>query len=167
MVKEEVERTRLSWHRNCFRRFYQNRNLGSWRDDDAKDWKLRNKASYFEAISAVERPSQSWGTGWWWRLPPSTRPIGPPWMGRRKPCRRVCTITPSSSSCGETWKHSPNSPIADRGSVTALDAPTSSEVTKLYQVHRADAVFAIGGADKTLQEQVAAAISGKRVLPVG
>ena len=53
------------------------------------------------------------------------------------------------------------------GFVTALDAPTSSEVTKLYQVHRADAVFAIGGADKTLQATIAAAISGKRVLPVG
>lgn len=53
------------------------------------------------------------------------------------------------------------------GFVTARDAPTSSEVTKLYQVHRADGVLAIGGAEKTLQATIAAAISGKRVLPVG
>ena len=46
-------------------------------------------------------------------------------------------------------------------------APESETVAKLYQVQRADVVLAIGGADKTLEASIAAAASGKRVVPVG
>lgn len=53
------------------------------------------------------------------------------------------------------------------GFVTRLNPPRTGEVTKLYQVHLADVVLAIGGADKTLQAAIAAAASGKPVLPVG
>jgi predicted nucleotide-binding protein len=53
------------------------------------------------------------------------------------------------------------------GFLNLRSAPESPTVSKLYQVQRADAVLALGGADKTLEAIIAAAASGKRVVPVG
>ena len=53
------------------------------------------------------------------------------------------------------------------GFVNLRSAPPNAEVTKLYQVHLADVVLAVGGAEKTLQATIAAAVAGKRVVPLG
>jgi hypothetical protein len=53
------------------------------------------------------------------------------------------------------------------GFLNLRSAPESPTVAKLYQVQRADVVLALGGADKTLEAIIAAAASGKRVVPVG
>jgi hypothetical protein len=53
------------------------------------------------------------------------------------------------------------------GFASIFPAAPHRDVLKLYQVDAADVVVAIGGADKTLQAAIAAAASGKRVVPVG
>ena len=141
---------------------------GSWRDQDAEQWKLRNKAFFFEATSALGAAFAK--------------------LGHRLVVATDSKHTADWAAVDGAARAMPQRPVYDRpvvdllrsgpktfaeisasrpGFVTALDAPTSGEVTKLYQVHLADVVLAIGGADKTLQATIAAAASGKRVLPVG
>ena len=141
---------------------------GSWRDQDAEQWKLRNKAFFFEATSALGAAFAK--------------------LGHRLVVATDSKHTADWAAVDGAARAMPQRPVYDRpvvdllrsgpktfaeisasrpGFVTALDAPTSREVTKLYQVHLADVVLAIGGADKTLQATIAAAASGKRVLPVG
>jgi len=141
---------------------------GSWRDEDAEQWKLRNKASFFEATSKLGAAFATLGH----RLVVATdSKHTADWAAvdgaaRAMPQRRVY-----DRPVVDLLRHGPETfaelSVSRPGFVTAPDAPSSSEVTKLYQVHLADVVLAIGGADKTLQATIAAAASGKRVLPVG
>ena len=141
---------------------------GSWRDQDAAQWKLRDKASFFEAASALGAAFAKLGH----RLVVAS--------GSRHTADRAAVDGAVKAISQRPVYDTPvvdllwSSPetfaelSASRpGFVTARDAPTSGEVTKLYQVHLADVVLAIGGAEKTLQATIAAAASGKRVLPVG
>jgi len=141
---------------------------GSWRDDDAAQWRLRNKASFFQATAAIGAAFARLGhrlvvatdskhTADWAAVEGAAKAIP---HGRVYDRPVVDLLWSSPETFAELSASRP-------GFVTPLDAPKSGEVTKLYQVHMADVVLAIGGAEKTLQAAIAAAASGKRVLPVG
>lgn len=144
--------------------------VGSWREHDAREWRLRDRPAFTEACRtlaaeiarrghtiivggqgehtadyhAVEGVVQALGAA---GADAARIHILRPDDGHRtfEAHRRAFPdLFTSSSSPGDAW-----------------------EVTKLYQVKTADAVVVMGGADKSMQAGVAAAISGKRVAPVG
>jgi hypothetical protein len=141
---------------------------GSWRPRDKKKWKLRNERGYRGAVRLLGEALVSLG-------------------------HRLVVATDSEYTADNAavkgalkatgTKETPFPPIIDLlrsdaeafedltverpGFVSLRSAPDSPAVAKLYQVQRADVVLAIGGADKTLEAIIAAAASGKRVVPVG
>ena len=141
---------------------------GSWRDQDATEWRLRDKDGFFAATRALGAELVK--------------------LGHRLVVASDAPHTADRASVDGAVEalsrdgvyHEPvvdvlrphDAAFADLafvrpGFVNPLSTPPNSQVTKLYQVHLADAVLAVGGADKTLQAAIAAGVSGRRVVPVG
>jgi hypothetical protein len=141
---------------------------GSWRHSDKKAWGLRNRTGFFEAVRLLGAELVT--------------------LGHRLVVATDSRHTADRAAVDGAEGASPQSEIAyppvvdllrsDANAFEALairrpgfinlrSAPENPEVAKLYQVQRADVVLAVGGAEKTLQAIIAAASSGKRVVPVG
>jgi hypothetical protein len=141
---------------------------GSWRDRDEKDWGLRDKPGFFSALQSLGAALVR--------------------LGHRLVIATDSPQTADGAAVAGALQALPregvyNQPVIDLlrrdpstfadlaarrpGFVSPRSAPANPDVTKLHQVHFADMVLAAGGADKTLQAIVAAAISGKRVVPLG
>lgn len=141
---------------------------GSWRDEDEVKWKLRDKAGFFSAVENLGAEFVKLGH----RLVVATdsrhtadraavdgaESIFPQLGASDAPV--VDLLRSDADAFRELALRRP-------GFLNLRSAPQSPEVIKLYQVQRADVVLAIGGADRTLQAIIAAAASGKRVVPVG
>jgi hypothetical protein len=141
---------------------------GSWRPEDKKKWQLRNRRLYREAVAALGAELVKLGH----RLVVAT---DSPYTADRAAVDGAERAAPALGI--------PYPPIVDLlrsdadafqelaarrpGFINLRSAPEAPEVAKLYQVQRADVVLAIGGAEKTLEAIIAAAASGKRVVPVG
>jgi len=141
---------------------------GSWRDEDQKKWNLRNKAGFFDAIASIGADLVALGHRLVVATDSSHTADGAAVNGALRTLSRdgiyttpVVDLLRSDSSAFEEL-------AAKRpGFINLRSAPPNAEVIKLYQVHLADVVLAAGGADKTLQATIAAAVSGKRVVPIG
>lgn len=141
---------------------------GSWRDKDQAEWKLRNEAGFFEAVASLGAELAA--------------------LGHRLVVATDASHTADRAAVDGALRALPRdgiytTPVVDLlrsdheafeelaarrpGFVNLRSAPPNANVTKLYQVHLADVVLAAGGGDKTLQATIAAAVSGKRVVPVG
>jgi CAP12/Pycsar effector protein, TIR domain len=141
---------------------------GSWRDKDKERWKLRNKAQFFEAMASLGSEFVTLGH----RLVVAT---DSPHTADRAAVDGAVRALPRDGVYDKPviellrGDHEAFRALAAKrpGFVNLRSAPPNAEVTKLYQVHLADVVVAVGGAEKTLQAAIAAAVSGKRVVPVG
>ena len=141
--------------------------IGSWRESDADEWHLRDKQEFFKAVNmlggslvemghrlvvatdAQQTADRAAVDGAVHALPRKgsyTSPVIELLQGRR----------PTYSSL---MRERP-------GFVSLAEKMPTAEVAKLHQVQIADVVFAAGGAEKTLQAIIAAAASGKRIVPV-
>ncbi len=141
---------------------------GSWRDEDQAIWKLRDKTQFFEAMASIGSAIVT--------------------LGHRLVVATDSRHTADRAAVDGAVRALPQDGIYDKpvvdllrsdpkafrdlaakrpGFVNLLPAPPNPEVTKLYQVYLADVVLAVGGAEKTLQAAIAAAISGKRIVPLG
>jgi len=141
---------------------------GSWRVEDEQLWKLRDKEKFFEATKTLGSELVTLGH----RLVVAT-----------DSCHTAdrAAVDGAEKALPEDRVYS--TPVVDLlradheafkafsakrpGFVNLRPAPLNAEVTKLYQVHQADVVLAVGGAEKTLQATIAAAVAGKRVVPLG
>ena len=141
---------------------------GSWREEDAKEWGLVDRDGFFAAVHSLGAALARLGH----RLVVAT---DAPHTADRAAVDGADGALPfegiPSTPVVDLLRSDPDAfqELAARrpGFVTLRSAPRSAAVVKLYQVQRADLVLAIGGADKTMQATIAAAASGKRVVPIG
>jgi vacuolar-type H+-ATPase subunit F/Vma7 len=141
---------------------------GSWREKDAAEWGLRDRDGFFRAARAIGAELVKLGH----RLVVAT---DAPHTADRAAVDGAVEGLPRDGVYEEPVvdllrpDHEAFGDLAERrpGFVNLRSTPPNSQVTKLYQVHLSDAVLAIGGADKTLQAAIAAAVSGRRIVPVG
>ena len=141
---------------------------GSWRHEDAADWGLHDGGDFFAAARAIGAELVKLGH----RLVIAS---DAPHTADRAAVEGavealpqdgvyddpvVDLLRPDPDTFGELAARRP-------GFFNARTAPANRRVVKLYQVHLADAVLAIGGAAGTLQAAIAAAVSGRRIVPVG
>jgi hypothetical protein len=141
---------------------------GSWRRQDQKKWGLRDEPGFLAALESIGAELVR--------------------LGHRLVVASDASFTADGAAVAGALRSLPregvyNQPVVDLvrnnasafadlavkrpGFVNPRSVPANRKVTKLHQVHLADVVLAAGGADKTLQAVVAAAISGKRVVPLG
>jgi hypothetical protein len=141
---------------------------GSWRDQDAKHWKLRDKAGFLEAVASLGAELAGLGH----RLVVASDALHTADRAAVDGALRVLVREGVYDRPVVDLLRSDHEAFSDLalkrpGFINWRSAPPNSEVIKLYQVHLADVVLAVGGADKTLQAAIAAAVSGKRVVPLG
>lgn len=141
---------------------------GSWRDEDATKWKLRDKEGFFTAVASLGEEIVKLGH----RLVVATDSRHTADRAAVDGAERasgqvdlfyepvVDLLRNDSEAFQELARRRP-------GFLNLRAAPRLPEVAKLYQVQRADVVLAVGGAEKTLEATIAAAASRKRVVPVG
>ncbi len=142
--------------------------IGSWREQDRAQWKLREESKFFEAIRSLGYALASLGH----RLVVATD---------AKHTADRAAVDGAATALNTEGAHSLPGIDVLKGTreyfgelararprfVRYYDATPTAEVAKLYQVRLADVVLAAGGAEKTLLAIVAAAASGKRVVPLG
>jgi hypothetical protein len=141
---------------------------GSWRDRYKKHWHLRDKRAFFRALESLGAELVQLGH----RLVVATdSPETADGAAIAGALRALTRDGVYHQPVIDLLRHDPSAfaalALKRPGFVNPRFAPANRDVTKLHQVHFADVVLAAGGADKTLQAVVAAAISGKRVVPVG
>jgi hypothetical protein len=164
--------------------------LGSWREEDKKSWKLRETAELFRAAcrrvgrEVIEQGhslivgSASWHTAQGaiesfkavkttGQPPRDPAPgfHGPVDFQSEEPVPRIMLIRPESSSKARPFnqiRQSMPGVFVER----SVDM-TSWAVVKVVQTRLADAVILIGGAEKTEQAGLTAAVSGKPLACIG
>jgi len=141
---------------------------GSWRDVDEANWKLRDKGRFFEAVSLLGGELVRLGH----RLVVATDSRH---TADRAAVDGAVLALPEDRAYDDPVvdllrsDHEAFADLARRrpGFLNPRNAPPNAELLKLHQVRLADVVLAVGGAEKTLQAAIAAAVSGKRVVPLG
>lgn len=142
--------------------------IGSWRREDAEAWGLKAESDFFEALRSLGSSLAHLGH----RLVVATNAI--------HTADRAAVDGALRALTHEGLYHAPVVEVlrgrreyfrdlaeSRPGFVSYAEAAPTAEVAKLYQVRLADVVFAAGGAEKTLLAIVAAAASGKRIVPLG
>ena len=141
---------------------------GSWRDKDVERWKLRDKDKFFKATTMLGEALVALGH----RLVVAT---DSPHTADRAAVDGAAKARPEDgvylTPVVDLLRADPGAfqalGVRRPGFISLITAPPNADVIKLYQVHRADVVLAVGGAEKTLQATIAAALAGKRVVPLG
>ena len=156
--------------------------VGSWRHEDKEGWGLRDRLKFGDAMKALGAELAALGhrlvvatlsshtadgvaaRGALTRLPETT--YGNPVIDLFE---REASHTKRGRSDERVEEDDGFRQAVERrpGFVNLISAPPERAVIKLHQVDLADAVLAVGGAEKTLQAAMAAAVSGKRIVPVG
>lgn len=136
---------------------------GSWRPEDQKEWRLRDQKLFAQAVSALGESLVRMGHQLVIATHSDFTADGAAVAGA---ARVQDARVPSVTVLSERRDLFPTIAAERPGFLRYDDPAPTAEVNKLHQVNMADAVFAAGGAEKTLQAIVAAAASGKRIVPM-
>ncbi len=140
---------------------------GSWRDEDVARWSLRDEDGFFRAMTTLGRELVTLGH----RLvvatdsPHTADGAAIDGAVQALPEDRIYS-TPVVELLRTDQREFTNL-AARRPGFVVRSAPPDADVIKLYQVRQADVVLAVGGAEKTFEATIAAAVAGKRVVPIG